>query len=176
MAILEDHCEEITDAVNGARVCLALSLSRSIVLIAKVNIRNPLVKLKNFVKGAFSVNLTKFVHIEVKHFLNFDFVLLILKFEQLLAKREFFLLSREWLTWVSGFALSRTLNLKSLLRSLNWDLLCFLSCLNPICPKNLSPLINMVKKGPKVHGLCPIGCIFLNVLLQSLQNGVNDVF
>ena len=91
MVILEDHSEEIFDPLHSCRVGFSLFLSRSIILIAKVNVSDALVELDYLLEGAFCVDLPQFVHIEVKHLLNFNLMLLILEFEHLLPKREFFL-------------------------------------------------------------------------------------
>lgn len=92
MDILENDDEEILDSLDGGRVRPSLSLSRKVILIAKVNLGDALVKFKHFVEGTLGVDLTLFVHVEVKHLLNFGFMFLILELKQLLPELKLFLL------------------------------------------------------------------------------------
>jgi hypothetical protein len=80
MLILENYHEEVFDAGDGRGIGLPLLLSRSVILIAKVSLRNPLIEHNNFLKGPFGINLSKFVHVEVKHFVDFALIFLILEF------------------------------------------------------------------------------------------------
>ena len=48
--VLENDGEKIFDTVDCCRVGFTFALSRSVILIAKVDVGNPLVKLKNFIK------------------------------------------------------------------------------------------------------------------------------
>jgi len=50
MDVLENYCEKVFDTVHCCGVSFTFALSRSVILIAKVDVGDPLVKLKNFIK------------------------------------------------------------------------------------------------------------------------------
>ena len=50
MDVLENNGEKVFDTVYCSGVGFTFALSRSVILIAKVDVGDPLVKFKNFVK------------------------------------------------------------------------------------------------------------------------------